>query len=373
MSVAEASITYPVKRDRIVLDGQTVSLPYALVAQGTTYMPIWYLTDALNKVGIHSAWNGQSLQLVTAPKTPVDLKGLSPGHGNMNISINGTLVQNVSGITYIDPASNKRTTYMPIWYIMRVLNRVGIRSNWDGTSWALWNTPIFGPEFEKYIASRSSTVSVAIYDANNEQTYLYSPHLRFDTASIVKATIMADLLHQSEIYHTVLTPEEKSLMPSMIEYSNNNDASQLWDLSGGAGGVEGFLRQAGMEQTTPGAYGYWGLTQTSALDQVKLVRDFAYPNQVLDTAERNYGLYLMEHIVRWQDWGVSAGVPGNATVALKNGWLPIGTQGWEINSIGYVKGDGRNYVVSVLTRNNPTEGYGIATVEGISRILWLGL
>lgn len=173
----------------------------------------------------------------------------------------------------------------------------GIRSNWDGTDCELWDTPIFGSEFQKYITSRSSAVSVAVYDANNRQTYLYNPQLRFDTASIVKVTIMADLLHQSEVHHTGLTPEEASLMPSMIEDSNNNDATQLWDMSGGADGIEGLLRLAGMDQTTPGAYGYWGLTQTSALDQVKLIRDFAYPNQVLNNAKRNYGLYLMEHIV----------------------------------------------------------------------------
>ncbi|KPV45162.1 hypothetical protein AN477_03675 [Alicyclobacillus ferrooxydans] len=211
---------------------------------------------------------------------------------------------------------------------------------------------------------------MAVYDANNGQTYLFNPNLRFDTASIVKATIMANLLHQSEIHHTLLTAEEKSLMPPMIEYSNNNDASALWNLSGGATGIGQFLRVAGMDQTTPGAYGYWGLTQTSALDQVKLIRDYAYPNPLLDAQERNYGLYLMEHVVNYEDWGVSGGVPDTATVALKNGWLPIESQGWEINSIGYIVGDGRNYVVAVLTRNNPSEAYGIATIQGISRILW---
>ena len=370
VSTAHASTTYPVKRDGIAVDGQSVSLPYGLVADGTTYMPIYYLMDGLNKVGIHSMWNGATLQLSTPATTHVNLEGINPGHGNMNIVVDGRLVQNVSGITYVDPASGKPTTYMPIWYVMQVLNRIGIRSNWNGTNWDLWNTPIFGSAFQNYVKSRTSTVSVAVYDANNGQTYLYNPNLRFDTASIVKATIMANLLRQAEIHHTALTPEEQSLMPPMIEDSDNNDASALWDLSGGASGIDQFLRVAGMVETTPGANGYWGVTQTSALDQVKLVRDYAYPNQVLGTAQRNYGLYLMEHVVGWQDWGVSGGIPKNTTVALKNGWLPIGAQGWEINSIGYIHGDGRDYAVAVLTRNNPSEDYGIATIEGISHILW---
>ncbi|WDL98358.1 hypothetical protein [Alicyclobacillus sp. ALC3] len=370
MSAAQASTTYPVQRDLVALDGQVVSSPYGLVAGGTTYMPIWYVTEALARVGVKNSWNGHILQLVTPSTTSVNLEGVSPGHGDMSILINGTLVQHVSGITYIDPSSNKPTTYMPIWYIMQVLNRLGIRSNWDGLRWDLWNTPIFGQQFLSYIKSRSSTVSVAVYDAENGQTYLYNPNLRFDTASIVKAIIMANLLHQTEIHHTSLSPEERSLMPPMIEDSNNYDASELWNLSGGAWGIDQFLRTAGLDQTTPGLDGYWGLTQTSALDQVNLVRDYAYPNQLLGNPQRNYGLYLMEHVVSWEDWGVSGGVPRGSTVALKNGWLPIGTQGWEINSIGYINGVGRNYVVGVLTRNNPSEGYGIATIEGISRIIW---
>ncbi len=58
----------------------------------------------------------------------------------------------------------------------------------------------------------------------------------------------------------------------------------------------------------------------------------------------------MEHITPDQDWGVSGGVPHNVTVALKNGWLPTGEYGsWEINSIGWVRGDRRDYLIAVLT------------------------
>jgi hypothetical protein len=61
------------------------------------------------------------------------------------------------------------------------------------------------------------------------------------------------------------------------------------------------------------------------------------------------------------------------TVALKNGWVPIVGGNWQINSIGYVNGEGRSYLVSVLTNENPTEGYGIATIGGMSRIIWARL
>ena len=60
------------------------------------------------------------------------------------------------------------------------------------------------------------------------------------------------------------------------------------------------------------------------------------------------------------------------TIALKNGWLPNGA-GWEINSIGHVVGQGHDYVIAVMTSDDPSMGYGISTVEGVSSLVWPGL
>jgi hypothetical protein len=79
----------------------------------------------------------------------------------------------------------------------------------------------------------------------------------------------------------------------------------------------------------------------------------------------------MEHVVREQRWGVSAGVAPKATLALKNGWLPLADAArWRVNSIGLIRGEHRNYVVAVLTDHNPSMQYGIDTIQQISRMLW---
>ncbi|PSR25612.1 MAG: hypothetical protein C7B46_20580 [Sulfobacillus benefaciens] len=176
----------------------------------------------------------------------------------------------------------------------------------------------------QYLATRDSLVSVALYDRNDDTTYYLNPSLRFDTASIIKATIMSTLLWDSQKAHIPLTASEQQLMIPMIEYSNNNAATALWDLAGRSHGIQTFLNVAGLTQTIPGKEGYWGLTTTSALDQVKLLKLLSFPNNILTPASQAYAANLMTHVIGWEDWGVSGGIPSNVTVALKNGWLPDG-------------------------------------------------
>lgn len=228
----------------------------------------------------------------------------------------------------------------------------------------------FGSAFTQYLASRQSVVSVAVYNANTGVTYTYNPGLSFDTASIVKATIMSTLLWQSQKAGTPLTQSEQSLMIPMIEDSSNSAATSLWDAAGRSAGIGAFLQAAGMTATLPGKGGYWGLTKTSAVDQVDLLKILSYPNNVLSPASQSYALNLMQHVIGWEAWGVSSGPTQGSTVALKNGWLPIGAAGWEINSVGHVVGNGRNYVVAILSHNNPSEAYGIQTVDTVSQFVW---
>jgi hypothetical protein len=38
-----------------------------------------------------------------------------------------------------------------------------------------------------------------------------------------------------------------------------------------------------------------------------------------------------------------------------------------------VSGDGRDYLISVLTTDNPTEQYGIDTISELSSLIWTAL
>ena len=83
----------------------------------------------------------------------------------------------------------------------------------------------------------------------------------------------------------------------------------------------------------------------------------------------------MENVTPDQRWGVSGGVPAQATVALKNGWLPLdgAADDWQINSVGWISGGGRDYLMAVLSTGNPTEQYGIDTIGQLAAMVWNGL
>lgn len=232
-----------------------------------------------------------------------------------------------------------------------------------------------------YLAGRSGVVTAALYDARTGHTWVLHPRSVQYTASIVKVQIMGTALQEAAVAGQPLPAPEAALMGPMIENSDNDAATALLSDVGGPGAVGRFDQSAGLAHTTPSTLALipgtslpgWGLTTTTALDEVTLISDFAFPNPVLDETSRSYGLSLLEHIEPDQSWGVSAGAGPGATVALKNGWLPVRTAKWQVDSIGWISGHGRNYVLAVLTAGSPTEDYGIATIETIARDIYRSL
>jgi hypothetical protein len=224
-------------------------------------------------------------------------------------------------------------------------------------------------------------VTAALYDARTGRTWALNPRSVQYTASIVKVAILGTALQEAAAAGQALPESEAALMRPMIENRDNDPATALLSDVGGPSAVARFDQSAGMDHMTPSTLALipgtslpgWGLTTTTALDEVRLVSDFAYPSPVLGDASRRHGLSLMEHIEAAQSWGVSAGAGAGATVALKNGWLPVQAAKWQVNSTGWVSGHGRDYVLAVLTAGNPAEEYGISTIEALARDIYRSL
>jgi len=215
---------------------------------------------------------------------------------------------------------------------------------------------------------RSSTVAVWVDDPGAGITCSLNSSAHFDSASIVKVTILGALLRKALDQHRFLTSNETTLLSAMITKSDNSAASTLWARLGRSY-LQHFLNIAGMRQTVLGPGGYWGLTQVTAHDEMLLLRLLLTSNFVLSNNSRAYALGLMAQVIPSQRWGVPAGAPRTVVVHVKNGWLPRSSHGWRINSIGGFTWPAGWYSIVVLSMDNPTMPYGISTVEAIARVI----
>ena len=231
--------------------------------------------------------------------------------------------------------------------------------------------PLTTTQMRSFLATRTGSISIAVRDLLTGQEWLYNPNARDQTASIMKVDILETLLRQAQVADAPLGDETADDVQGMIENSNDEDAQELWNQVGGSSGVGAYDASAGLMATNLNTQGYWGESTTSAADQIRLLDELVGPAGLLNGASKRYELGLMENVEADQDWGVSAGVPSGVSVALKNGWVPLTSNtDWEINSIGRIKGDGRDYLIAVLTAHDPSEAYGIDTIQGISPLVW---
>ena len=240
-----------------------------------------------------------------------------------------------------------------------------------------------GSAAASYVSSRDGVVLAAVYDLRTGQTWQFGQGQPQDEASVVKLDVLETLLAERGRGGTELSAGDRTLAEQMIEDSDNDAATSLWDEVGGAGGIRSFNTSAGLADTVPSScvncpgfpWPGWGLTTTIPGDQLTLLRTLVEPNSLLTNPERSYALSLMENVTPDQRWGVSGGVPAQATVALKNGWLPLNSanNNWQINSVGWISGSGRDYLIAVLTTGNPTEQYGIDTINQLAAMVWNGM
>ncbi|WP_372462909.1 hypothetical protein [Streptomyces parvulus] len=218
---------------------------------------------------------------------------------------------------------------------------------------------------------------------------------RFETASIVKVGILAALLLRAGDAGREPTVAERAHAAAMIVRSDNDSASALWRAIGGARGLDAAHERLGLTRPEGGEGTLWGLTRTTAVDQVALLRQlFVADGSLLGGDARACVTGLMGRIAEGQRWGVSAAADGSAWAlkngwlrriaesqrwgvsaaadgsawALKNGWLRRSTTGlWVVNSVGRVTSGGRDRLVAVVSRGSATLAEGISLVEAAAR------
>lgn len=252
-----------------------------------------------------------------------------------------------------------------------------------------------GTALDRVARECGGRLSVAVRERGGRRSAGYGTE-RFATASVVKVQILAALLLQAYDHGRELGGPERERAEAMIRHSDNGAASALWRTIGGEEGLDAAGRRLGLARTEGGAGGFWGLTRTTATDQLTLLRavyeDGPPAPPVLPRDACAYIRTLMARVVAGQRWGVTAaegrgqeqhagrdgrdgregqrgpvgvaaGVPA-PRAGLKNGWMPRDATGlWVVHSVGRVTVRGRAHLLAVLSDGHRTRESGIRAVE----------
>lgn len=222
----------------------------------------------------------------------------------------------------------------------------------------------------KALGSSRYDVSVSVRDRRTGSTYAYNSSLVNCTGSIVKVLVLAARIRKARAAGVGLTAYQKSLAAKMIKYSDNDATTLLFRAAGGAPAITRTAKALGMTGTT--GHTSWGRTATTSRDQRVLLDKLVGGTTALSKTDRDYILSLMAGVVSWQRWGVGK-VPSGVRVELKNGWVPLTPRAWRVNTIGHVKGNGRDYTIAILSYDNSTMDAGVGRVNRVASLVYSSL
>lgn len=222
---------------------------------------------------------------------------------------------------------------------------------------------------EHYLAQRTGINSFAVMDSEGRLSgvNLNQQHI---TGSLVKAMLLVAYLRRlgREGKKTVDSYSNSFLQP-MIEVSDNNSATQCWNIVGNAGLYE-LAHAAGMTHfsvDTSASWGSeWGAALLTARDQAKFFfeMDSLIPHQFV-----GYANYLLSHISSYETWGIpTAARPLGYQVWFKAGWRPS-PHTFLVNQAARLEKGHQKFAIAVMTDGDPDMGYGISSIQGTTAAL----
>ena len=220
-----------------------------------------------------------------------------------------------------------------------------------------------------YLAGHGSRVGVEVLDVTRGVVYTSNADGTFITASSIKVPIMLAVMARAETAGRSLTATERRLLTAMIERSDNNAATALYNEVGRRSGLAAWARKFRISGLVPeGAGGGWGYSTIHPSTMITILERLR-SGRLVSSKDRAYALYLMRHVISSQRFGVGTGSPTRATVAMKNGWV-VGPDGhWAVNSSGIVTYDGETWVISVYTRGNSSFSAGNTIVTHVAHVI----
>lgn len=214
-----------------------------------------------------------------------------------------------------------------------------------------------------YLPRLDPNVGVEVYDLTNQHSYTHNNSARFLTGSSAKVPIMFAFLAMTEKQNRQPDADEMNLLTTMIENSDNDSATALYNEINDAAGLSSYLQQIGVSGLEPDNDA-WGYSLITPHAMVNLLTQL-YNGTILTANDRAMAFHLMQNIESDQRWGVGDTAPAGATVSMKNGWLPGPDGLWTVNTSGIVTVNGITYIVSVYTQEQASLAAGQSIVQTV--------
>ena len=214
----------------------------------------------------------------------------------------------------------------------------------------------------KFAAERRGHVGFAVVDEEGGP-HGHNAGAHFESASVVKVMLMVAYLRQAR--NRGLDDHDRNLLAPMIKRSANGPASEIF-AEVGAGALHKLAHDAGMKGFTTSPL--WGGSRITAQGQARFLYDL---ERFIPRRHTGYALRLMANVIPPQRWGIPPVVPQGWRIHFKGGWAPEAA-GWKINQVALLVNGDRRLSLAVMTRGNPSAGYGHATVRGVAERLLAG-
>ena len=231
------------------------------------------------------------------------------------------------------------------------------------------------------ISAGTEKLGVAVRDLRTGASWDFRGDYAAQSASMAKPMIvsmalrkaLADKLAQPLPYPQSVQAQEA------IRVSDNDAADALWDWAGRRPAYDALASDLGLKDThSAPEKDFWSWTWTTPLDQLSFMHQLVKGDTTaLTDAQRSYLLGLMGQVQDDQTWGVGFPKSGTVQVEMKNGWVQFQSTDnlWAVNSIGHVAGDGRDYLLTIMTRTETFDlgrAYCDAVGDWVFRILGSG-
>lgn len=229
---------------------------------------------------------------------------------------------------------------------------------------ALVEAPRLANRLEEYLSGRSGALGLELVDLRRGQAFRHEATEGY-CYSTIKVLVLTTVLRQAQEAKVELTATQRRLAERMITRSDNG-ATEALLAEVGRDEVERVAGLVGMANTQIDD-GWWGFWRTVPGDLSLMVDAVLSSDRVLDGARRTVARFLMADVVPDQRWGVFAPESRRVHVAAKNGWGPL-PDGYRLNSTGWVIGDDREYVLSILSRSTAGFSHGRRTINEVADI-----